>query len=183
MDSTLTLRKCPPNVLTMCANCTSNSKMSALTHRRSENPINGNPTSIQAQQAISFANASNEALWCIMLDALRCNPQCTPIVETPAGFLESQPVYYDKFLRAFGLADMRFCRCKLYNTPHRKETIIPNNVTCWPPNGWGLSRRMCSSSSSCQPLVGNKTREHQSAVGGSNAALSPPNSSPRWLSI
>ncbi len=81
--------KCPPNVLMMCANCTSNSKMSAPSHRRSENPVNGNPTSIAAQQAISFANASNDALWRIMLKALRCNPQCILIIETPAGFLEN----------------------------------------------------------------------------------------------
>ena len=53
---------CPPNVLMMCGNCTSNSKMSVPTHRRSENPVNGNPTSTQAQRAISFANASNGAL-------------------------------------------------------------------------------------------------------------------------
>ena len=109
-----------------------------------------------------------------MLKALQCNPQCILIIETPAGFLENQPVYYDKFLRAFELADTRFCRCRLYNTPHRKETIILNNMACWPPSCWGLSRRMCSSSSKCQPLLGNKTRQHQGAVGGSSASLSTP---------
>ena len=122
--------KCSPNVLMMCANCTSNSKMSVLTHRRYETPINGNPTSIQAQQAISFANASNEAIWRIMLKALQSNPQCILIIKTPAGFFENQPVYYDKFMRAFELADTRLYRCQLYNTPHCKETIVLNNMAC-----------------------------------------------------
>ena len=164
--------KCPPNVLMMCANCTSNSKMSAPSHRRSENPVNGNPTSIAAQQAISFANASNDALWRIMLKALRCNPQCILIIETPAGFLENQPVYYDKFLGAFELTDTRVCRCKLYNTPYRKETIILNNMTHWPPNGWHQSRRICTASSPCVPLAQNKTRRHQNIVCGTTASLS-----------
>ena len=62
--------KCPYSVLMMCGNCTSYSKMSVLTHRRSETPVNGNPTSTKARQAISFANASNEALWRII---------CTPV--------------------------------------------------------------------------------------------------------
>jgi hypothetical protein len=164
--------KCTPNVLVMCSNCTSNSKMSVLSHRRSDDPVNGNPTSIAAQQAISFANSSNDALWRIMLKALRCNPQCILIIETPAGFIEHQPVYYDKFLRAFELTDTRVCRCKLYKTPHRKETIILNNMTCWPPNGWDQSRRMCFAASPCDPLIRNKTGRHQNIVCGRNASLS-----------
>ena len=121
----------------------------------------------------------------------RCNatPSASSSSRHPPASSKNQPVYYDKFLRAFELADTRFCRCKRYNAPHRKETVILNNMTCWSPNGWGLSRRMCSSSSwspngwglsrrmcssssPCQPLFDNKTRRHQSATAGSNAALS-----------
>ena len=67
---------------------------------------------------------------------------------------------------------MRFCRCKLNNTPHRKETIVINDMTCCPPNEWGPSLRMCSTSYLRQPPIVNNTRKHQSAVCGGNAALS-----------
>ena len=129
-------------------------------------------TAIKTQQAIFFANASNRAFGRIMFKASRCNPRCILIIETPAGFLENQPVYYDKFLLALELKDTRFCRCKLYNTPRHKETIVIHNMACWPPNDWDPSRRMCSTSSPCQPLLDNKTRKHKSVVRRNNAALS-----------
>ena len=82
-----------------------------------------------ATRAISFANASNEALWRIILKALVCNPCCILILETPAGFIETLSVYNDKFVLSFELKATRFYRCKLYNTSHSKETIILNNIT------------------------------------------------------
>lgn len=170
LDAAFTKR--PPSVLLLCANCTSNSKLSVTSHRRCDEPVNGVPNTLDAARAISFANASNEAIWRIMLKALYANPLCILIIETPAGYIENQPVFYDKFLKAFSLQATRVCRCKLYETPHRKETIVLNNMACWPPNRMSVSSRMCSVSSPCQPLLDRKTNKHRQIACGSYAAQS-----------
>ena len=63
-----------------------------------------------------------------MLKAPVHSPCCILILETPTGYIERQPVYYDEFLDAFGLKPTRFCRYKLYETSHRKDTIVLNNM-------------------------------------------------------
>ena len=95
-----------------------------------------------------------------MPKALKINLLCILIAEKPAGYIERQPVYYDKFVVALDLKPTRLCRCKLYDTPHREETIVLNNMTQWSPNNWGLPRRMCAADSPYQPLITNKTHTH-----------------------
>ena len=173
--------------------------MIASTHRRCKNPVNGNPTSVAAQRAISFADASNETLRRIMLRAL-VQPSVHPhhrdtrgfprqpsilIIETPA-YYDNQPAYYDKFLWAFELTATRFYRCnQLYNTPRRKETIvINNNVTTWragrPTTGVSLvacARLLLRANLSSLTRLAN-TKSSSVEI----TRPSPPNSSPRWLS-
>ena len=101
-----------------------------MTHIRCDEPAKGIPTTVDTTHATSVANASNEALWRIMLKALEHNPCCIIILESPAGYIERHPANDNKLVDAFGLKQTRFCRCKLYNMPHRKETIVLSNMAC-----------------------------------------------------
>ena len=163
--------KNPPSVLMMYANCTFNSKMSATTHIRRDEPVSGAPTTVNAAHAISFADTSNEALWRIMLKSLLSNPCYVLFLKIPAGFIKRQPAYCDKFVGAFELKATRVCRYKLYNTPNRNVTSTLKNRMYWPPDTWHLSLLMCSNSSPCQPLLDNGTQKHQDVACETKAVL------------
>ena len=155
----------------MCANCTSNSKMSVTSHRRCDEPANGTPTTVAAMGAIPLntratrrSGASCSRRW--------CSPYCILIIETPVGFIEKQPAHNNEFVGMFELNPTRMCRCKPYITTHRKETIIFNNMAGWPLCTWDVSRRMCSASSPCQPLWKNGTRQRSDVACWTKDALS-----------
>ena len=114
--------------MVLATNCSSNSLLSVTQHRRHEEPVNGATDSLHAARAIEFANSSADFLIRLTVKGFEYNKLMLVVFE-PANFLQQQPVYYDKPVYAPGLEEARFCRCRLYNTSIRKETIILNNLS------------------------------------------------------
>ena len=162
--------KHPPSVMVLATNCSSNSMLSATHHRRHEEPVNGAPDSLHAARAIEFANSSADFLVRLIVKGLEYNKLMLVVFETPANFLQQQPVYYDKLRHALGLKETRFCRCRLYDTSIRKDTIILNNLSMWRVNRMPYEERMCTVRHRCA-RVGNK-RKHDTICIGAEAQAS-----------
>ena len=92
------------------------------------------------------------------------------VFETSANFLLQQPVYYDKLVYAPGLKGVRFCRCRLYGTSIRKETIILNNPSMWRVNRMSYQELICTEKHKCV-RVGDK-RKHDTIYIGAAAQAS-----------
>jgi hypothetical protein len=154
----------PPHVMVLATNCSSNSPLSVTHHRRHEEPVNGVPDTLHASRAIEFANSSADFLVRLIVKGLEYNKLMLVVFETPANFLQQQPVYYDKLVHALGLKEARFCRCRLYDTPIRKETIILNNLAMWPVNRMSYEERMCTGLHLCA-RAGDKRKHDTICIG------------------
>jgi hypothetical protein len=161
--------KLPPDVMVLATNCSSNSMLSVPHHRRNEEPVNGAPDSLHAARAIEFANSSADFLVRLIVKGLEYNKLMLVVFETPANFLQQQPVYYDKLRHALGLKEARFCRCRLYGTPIRKDTIILNNLAMWRVNRLSYEERMCTSRHRCAG-VGDKRKHDIICIGAAAQA-------------
>ena len=135
----------------IAANCSNNSLLSVTHRRRHEEPINGVSDTLHASRAIEFANSSADFLVRLIVKDIEYNKLMLAVFETPANFMQQQPVYYDKLVHALGLKETRFCRCRLYETPIHKETIILNNISMWPVNCMSHEERMCTELHRCPP--------------------------------
>ena len=159
----------PPHVMVLATNCSSNSPLSVTHHRRHEEPVNGVPDTLHASRAIEFANSSADFLVRLIVKGLEYNKLMLVVFETPANFLQQQPVYYDKLVHALGLKEARFCRCRLYDTLIRKETIILNNLSMWPVNRMSYQERMCTQLHPCT-RVGDKRKHDTICIGAAAQA-------------
>ena len=91
------------------------------------------------------------------------------VIETPANFLQQQPVYYDKLVYALGLKEARFCRCRLYDTPIRRVTIILNNLSMWRVNRMSYQELVCTEKHKCA-RVGDKRKHDTICIGAAAQA-------------
>eukprot|EP00629_Pelagomonadales_sp_RCC1024_P000827 CAMPEP_0119262856 /NCGR_PEP_ID=MMETSP1329-20130426/2442_1 /TAXON_ID=114041 /ORGANISM="Genus nov. species nov., Strain RCC1024" /LENGTH=310 /DNA_ID=CAMNT_0007262533 /DNA_START=45 /DNA_END=974 /DNA_ORIENTATION=+ len=165
LDHIAIFQRCPPHVCGFAGNCASFSMQSVAHHRRSEEPVNGEPDTYECAQKIEFANQTLKYIELIMLAAWDVNPLCLVWFETPKGYCTQQPIYQDVFLDIFGLKEARFCKCKLFGTLYRKEINIVNNLQRWEVNGYDYSQRMCTSSAYCDRSRANRGR-HPKVVQG-----------------
>ena len=160
-------RKCPPNVCCFAGNCASFSMQAVQHHGRSEEPVNGAPSTYECAQKIEFANETNLYIKLIMLAAWEANPNCKVLFETPKGYCTKQPIYKDVFLGIFRLKETRFCKCKCFGTKYRKEINIVNNMRYWPVNKKDVADRLCTSTSLC--CFACKTGRHPKVVEGAES--------------
>ena len=99
---------------------------------------------MHAARAIEFANSGVDFLLRPIVKGLEYNKLMLAVFETPATLLQQQPFYYDKFVHTPGLKEVPFCRCRLYETPVRKETIILTSVYMWRANRMTYEELICT---------------------------------------
>ena len=85
--------KQPPHATVLATNCSSKSMLSVTHHRCHEEPVNGAPGSLHADRATEFANSSADFLARLVVEGLEYNKLMLVVFETPAIFLQQQPVY------------------------------------------------------------------------------------------
>ena len=128
----------------LATSCSSNFPLSVSHHHRHEEATNGAPNTLHAARTIEFANSSADVLVRLIVKGLEYNKLMLVVFESPAKFVQQQPVYHDKLVHAPGLKETRFCRCRLCGTSIRKDTIILNNLSMWTTNRMSHEERMCT---------------------------------------